>query len=329
MRVIYQLTTLGLLLVIVVGAYTRIKDAGLGCPDWPGCYGFVIPPLEQQVDGIKFDTTDFDSAKAWIEMWHRYIAAILGLVVIVLASMEIIKKRNIKLSLSLIAVVLMQANLGRLTVTMKLQPIIVSSHLLGGLSLLFLLQVLKNRVCEKYHKHYPPKFFHLVTASYFLQVILGAWVSTNYAGLACFDFPYCSAERLFPSALTTNTFNFTGLWLSLEPLSFFSNSDKQFIHMIHRLNALVLGASILMMGYKSWFSLTNRQKVSFIHLTGIYTFQLAVGILLIYLRLPVYLATAHNFLAAIMGLVLIRLYYISPSSVLSLHKNRSQRVKSY
>ena len=103
MRIIYNLTTIGLLLVIVVGAYTRIKDAGLGCPDWPGCYGFVIPPYEQQVDTFKYDTAGFDVSKAWIEMWHRYIAASLGVVVISLACYEIYRKRHIKISLILIS----------------------------------------------------------------------------------------------------------------------------------------------------------------------------------------------------------------------------------
>lgn len=329
MRTIYQLTTLGLLLVIVVGAYTRIKDAGLGCPDWPGCYGFVAPPLEQQVDLFRFDTKDFDSSKAWIEMWHRYIAATLGLVVISLASFEIYKKRNFHLSLSLIALVLMQANLGRLTVTMKLQPIIVSLHLLGGLSLVFLLQVLKNRVCDTNRLHSVPKCFHLVTGCYLLQILLGAWVSTNYAGLACLDFPYCSTQQFFPRALTSNFLNLMGLWSSAEPLSFFSNSDKQLIHMVHRLNAFILGGVIFLMGYKSWAVLTLRQKSTFVHLTGVYIFQLTIGILLIYLRLPVYLATAHNFLAALMGLTLIRLYYLSPRTALNMPHSIMQPRKSY
>lgn len=313
MRLIYSVTMMGLLVVIVVGAYTRIKDAGLGCPDWPGCYGYVIPPEQSQVNTHQFDTRSFDQGKAWIEMWHRYIAGTLGLVVIGLAFNQIIRKKNLLISGSLIALVLMQANLGRLTVTMKLQPIIVSLHLIGGLSLLFLTQLLSNRQESVKGPYSISKIwiFKVIVATYLVQILLGAWVSTNYAGLVCQGFPGCHSQSFLPKTVSLQVFNFTDLWASSQPLSFFTAGEKEFIHMLHRLNALFLGVSIGFLGFYHWSGFTVRQRVSYLSLLFVYSLQLFVGIALVYLRLPVSLATAHNLLAALMGTVLISFYFCS------------------
>ena len=316
---IYILTALGLFVVIVVGAYTRIKDAGLGCPDWPGCYGYVLPPEQAQVSPELFSLTGFDRQKAWIEMWHRYIAGFMGFVVISLAFVHLSARKNIGLSIALILCVFMQANLGRLTVTMKLQPLIVSLHLLGGLSLLFLTLILGYRSCftlksQKLEKTKSrsfawKKWFILLMIFYAIQVVLGAWVSTNYAGLACQHFPGCHQDHFFPWQISERFFQLSSLYYSDQPLSFFSWSDKMSIHMIHRLNALLLGVSWLISLYFSWSDLSLRAKNSGITLGVLYFLQVFLALWLVKLRLPVYLATMHNALAALMGISLIDYYY--------------------
>lgn len=316
---IYSLAVLAVLFVIGVGAYTRIADAGLGCPDWPGCYGSFIPPEKAQAAARSYSIQSFDKAKAWIEMFHRYLAGGLGLVLIGLSYQQIHKRQNQFLAGTIIAFVLIQANLGRLTVTMKLQPWIVTFHLLGGFLLLFLTMTLSCRqsYALKLRLTSPPVFripLFILTLLYLIQVFLGAWVSSNYAGLACQHFPGCSTEGFLTLNLSPSFYNAFSLWSVAEPLSYYSWSDKQMIHMIHRLNGLIFGTYLFYFGRRTWSHSNRRIRLSYCFLVFLFLAQISIAIALVVLRLPVALATLHNLIAALMGMAIIDLFFATRQS---------------
>jgi len=194
-------------MVIVLGAYVRLSDAGLGCPDWPGCYGKLIVPegSSSQIEEINlvYPERPFEKDKAWKEMLHRYLASILGFLILILTFLSWSKKQfsNIRLfSGILLALVIFQGILGMLTVTLLLKPIIVMLHLLGGLTILslFYWKLLREQsmhgvfVSEGNKKLRALVVMALVVL--FCQISLGGWTSSNYAALACPDFPTCQGK---------------------------------------------------------------------------------------------------------------------------------------
>ena len=221
---ILRLGCLLTLMVIVLGAYVRLSDAGLGCPDWPGCYGKLIVPegSSSQIEAINlvYPERPFEKDKAWKEMLHRYLASILGFLILILTFLSWSKKQfsNIRLfSGILLALVIFQGILGMLTVTLLLKPIIVMLHLLGGLTILSLLywQLLREQsmkgvfVSEGNKKLRALVVIALVVL--FCQISLGGWTSSNYAALACPDFPTCQG-KWWP---TMNFFEGFILWREL------------------------------------------------------------------------------------------------------------------
>jgi cytochrome c oxidase assembly protein subunit 15 len=195
--------TLLALCVVSLGAYVRLTDAGLGCPDWPGCYGtLTVPQSEAAI--LQAQTTYPDSAvevgKAWREMAHRYLAGTLGLLVLAIFVLGWKARKEIKsspyTSSFLLLLIGFQAMLGMWTVTMLLKPAIVSGHLLGGMSTLAVLTWLAHRhwgyysdgivTCQRLRLA-----IRLALVLLFMQIFLGGWTSTNYAALACTDFPTC------------------------------------------------------------------------------------------------------------------------------------------
>ena len=196
--------------VILLGAYTRLTNAGLSCPDWPHCYGFITAPhtaQQLQTAAKNFPAASINIKKAWTEMTHRYAAGIEGIFILCLAFSILFAQKtkdfkSICMSLLLIALLSAQVMLGMLTVTEQLKPIIVLAHLLTGLSILSVLWWI-------YLDVYLSPQASLITANNRLtpwlalgfiliafQITLGGWVSTHYAGLACIDFPYCNGEIL-------------------------------------------------------------------------------------------------------------------------------------
>ena len=189
------------LLVVSVGAYTRLADAGLGCPDWPGCYGFLTVP--EDVAAISTAETRFPDApveieKAWWEMGHRYIA---GLLLLIVFTMLVMTWRNAKertpttMVSALMVLILCQAAFGAWTVTLKLWPQVVTAHLLGGfatLSLIWLIY-LRQGGMSRLVSNLPAPNLHtnIAFVAVVIQIMLGGWVSSNYAALACYDFPSC------------------------------------------------------------------------------------------------------------------------------------------
>jgi len=301
--------------VVVLGAYVRLSDAGLGCPDWPGCYGHVTPAhaaeniaaaeAAQPQGPVSF-------LKAWKEMVHRYFASTLGLLIITIAAIGWAKRKVLRqspvLPLALIAVVVFQGLLGKWTVTLLLKPVIVTSHLLGGLTVLSLLTWLALR-------QFGPKVVNnmIVSATtrrlarmglvvLVMQVILGGWVSTNYAGLACSDLPLCQGHWVPPMDFS-NAFHLIrelGMTADGDLLSF---SALTAIHWMHRLGALL---TTLVLGILV-FRLLHQQRTRHLGLAllGALTLQIAIGIANVYLSLPLWLAVAHNAGAAILIVTMI------------------------
>ncbi|NND65000.1 MAG: COX15/CtaA family protein [Gammaproteobacteria bacterium] len=206
--------------VVVLGAYVRLTDAGLGCPDWPVCFGELFAPLtdaEQQAASKAFPGVEVDATKAWREMVHRYAAAILGILILILALLSFFQGARtvgaVITSWLLVAAVIFQAWLGKLTVDYLLQPQIVVGHLMGGLMILALLRWLTLQVNPDVAQpsgliggwRWLATIGVLVLAG---QLFLGGWTSANYAAYGCPDFPLCQGE-LIPKADFKTAFDFS------------------------------------------------------------------------------------------------------------------------
>jgi heme a synthase len=192
--------------LIMFGAFVRISDAGLGCPDWPGCYGKITPfgaMHHIEAEALARPHGPVTAFKAWIEMLHRYVASALGLLIIWLAWLAWRHRSgpgapSFPLALFTLAWVILQGMFGMWTVTLRLQPAVVTAHLLGGMILFALLLMQQNRIAR--HPPVTPEAVRLrpyaiaALALIFLQIALGGWVSSNYATLACRDFPTCQGS---------------------------------------------------------------------------------------------------------------------------------------
>jgi cytochrome c oxidase assembly protein subunit 15 len=282
-------------IVILLGAYTRLTDAGLSCPDWPHCYGYLTAPhttAQIQQATQNYPATPVNVKKAWTEMTHRYFAGAEGMLILLLSGI-ILFARNIKnrqstfIAITLIGLLGVQVLLGMLTVTEKLKPVIVLAHLVTGLSILGMLWwAYLNLRTSAMNTHAAARIwlwlgFLIVCA----QITLGGWVSTHYAGLACIDFPYCNGQ-LLPAMQ----------WQQL-------NSDLITIHMLHRIGAMI---TALYLGLLSLYLLTkpSLRPIALLILILI-TLQITLGILnVIWLR-PVWIAIIHHGVAILLLLTMI------------------------
>ncbi|MCB1917586.1 MAG: COX15/CtaA family protein [Rhodocyclaceae bacterium] len=307
------LGALGLtLLVVVFGAYVRLSDAGLGCPDWPGCYGHATPahaaPQIQQAESLQ-PGGPVSLPKAWKEMIHRYLAASLGLLIIAIAIQSWRKRREPGsaplVATALVGVVVFQGLLGKWTVTLLLKPAIVSGHLLGGLTTLALLAWLGLRASSSGRHRVPAGLLGAARLGLVLlaaQIALGGWTSTNYAALACQDFPRCHGEWL-PDTDFANAFHVVrelGMDADGELLS---QQALTAIHWTHRVGALVAGSYLLLLA----LLLARRRPLRrhAVALTAALVAQLGLGVANVLMSLPLPLAVAHNAGAALLLLVLV------------------------
>jgi len=303
------------LCVVVFGAYVRLTDAGLGCPDWPGCYGTLTVP--ESVAAIEeaqanYPNSTIDKGKAWIEMIHRYIAAILGLMILSLAFLAYKNKNDINVRPSLVygllGLVIAQGMLGMWTVTELLMPIIVSLHLLGGMTTLGLLTYITHRHWGSVSdtlitlKPISQKLIRFSLVILFIQIFLGGWTSTNYAALACTDFPTCHGE-LIPPMDFSNGFT---LW---RELGMTAQGDAltlqalQAIQWIHRIGAFIFVSYFLYIIYlMSKFKSCNLYRNL---LVIVISFQFIIGVLNLLLHLPLALATMHNLGAALLVIITV------------------------
>jgi len=306
-----RLTFIALMMAFVVvtlGALTRLLDAGLGCPDWPGCYGQMIPPqLHPET------TTAIDSHKAWMEMTHRYIAGLLGLLILVL-TFCVEKSNSVAthtrwLCRGVLMLVIAQALFGMWTVTMQLLPQIVTLHLLGGMALLSLLLLLFLQLSKTTPVTVAPqgrKLSIIVLLFLITQITLGGWTSSHYAGLACPDFPTCHGKWL-PALDLQQAFNLSDIQTTNYEGGILSSDARVTIHVVHRLFALLVVFSIMLLAVRLWgYTLLRKQLLVILSLTLI---QVSLGISNVLLLLPLSLALLHNTGAALLLLSLIHLIF--------------------
>ncbi|MGM0785794.1 MAG: COX15/CtaA family protein [Pseudomonadota bacterium] len=288
-------------LVVLVGAWTRLVDAGLGCPDWPGCYGeLVVPDAERAL--LHSPHAPLESFKAWVEMVHRYIASLLGLLVIALLVLGIGLRRRPgypwRVNLALLVAILVQGAFGAFTVTLQLWPQVVTLHLLGGLMVLtlFLWLHLRLRRFERHPDvvHVPRRLTPLWTAAIallVLQLALGGWVSSNYAGIACQGFPTCNGQW-WPSMDWSEGFHLSQT-VGPNYLHGQLHADARVaIHHGHRLGALLLGGVIVLLAARYWRIAALRPWLGGVLVA--YGVQLGLGVANVLLWLPLWLALLHT-----------------------------------
>lgn len=303
------------LLVVTLGALTRLLDAGLGCPDWPGCYGQLMPPNNEHYAGGDV----VDKGKAWMEMVHRYLAASLGLIILILAvKIETDKGLTAKvkwLSRSALLLVIAQGLLGMLTVTMQLLPQVVTLHLLGGmglLALLFLL-ILKFQSLSSVPTATGLKPLALtVFVLLFCQITLGGWTSSNYAGMACPDFPKCQ-NQWWPDMALGEAFNIAEVSELNYEGGVLTSQARITIQHVHRVFALLLLLSIIVLFIRLW-SLPHL-RLPALFMLGITVLQISLGIANVLWFLPLPLALAHNTGAALLLLSVVYINYVSFAKV--------------
>ena len=301
------LTTITAFCLVVLGAYVRLSDAGLGCPDWPGCFGTLsVPESQTAIENaeLNFPSQHIETAKAWKEMIHRYVAGFLGLMILLIGIISYKNKKILRVNpivpYAIVLLVILQALLGMWTVTLLLKPIVVSAHLIGGMTTLGLLTFVTHRYCGKIQTNilkYKHEIF-LVRFSLFvlfIQIFLGGWTSTNYAGLACTDFPTCHGN-LIPNLNFNDAFD---LFRDLGKLSDGSPLPLavfETIQWIHRLGALI---TWLFFGYLASVILKYKTMRSLGYiLLFVITAQFIVGVANLLLHLPTILAVMHTFGAA-------------------------------
>lgn len=300
-----------------MGAYVRLSDAGLGCPDWPGCYGQAVVSDSAQFKAdaeSAFPNNPLDTAKAWKEMTHRYLAGALGVVVLVLFAMawrlKVQRAAAIGWGTVLLVLVGFQAALGMWTVSLKVMPIVVLSHLLMGFITFWGISWTYLRVhpdlsvrTVKSGARFFALFAMLVLM---LQIALGGWVSSNYAALACTDFPRCQGQFL-PDTGYADAFNF-----AVKDGTSLSAAAKVAIHALHRVGALVTFIVLsLMMLIATSEKNPEGVRRSGVVLSGLLLVQIALGVFSVKHGVPLFLAVAHNAFAAVLMLPLLGVYFFS------------------
>lgn len=337
MQKLLNLTIVLAFIVIILGAYTRLTDAGLGCPDWPGCYGFnAVPANAQDIASAQLAYPDkpLHAEKAWNEMIHRYIAGLLGIFILIIFIVSGKQKQQLRLATTLILLVLFQAALGMWTVTMNLQPIIVMGHLLGGFSILSLLILFRLRLSQ------PPMTPNLLTQPLgehqqglilplhrqrlarvqlycaialpivIIQIALGGWTSSNYAAIVCTELPICNGDWL-------SRFDLNDVF-SLSPVAdtyqygVRDTIARMNIHITHRIWAGVTIIYLLLTTYQLLKHQTERKiRVMAIALLVVLCLQVSLGIANVLFQLPLGIAVAHNLVAAILLITLITLLWLN------------------
>ena len=324
------------LAVITLGALTRLLDAGLGCPDWPGCYGQWMPPSDpelQQQANLAYPLFPLESIKAWAEMIHRYAASALGLSLLIMAVVCWRKPSlNVHQSLALICLgwVCLQGLFGMLTVTLRIWPPVVTLHLLAGMIMLALCyrQLLNYQASVKATRtpsiraafsqpqslpkslsNSLPKSLRmpmiLLCLLVFVQMMLGAWTSAQYAGLACPDLPLCQGQWWpetvhgpFHAPMVEGQQYLGGL---------LAMTDRMSIQILHRMGALCVLICALLVCIRLWKQADKRYLIGWLMLPLM--LQLGIGIANIYWLLPLPLALLHNTGAALLWLALWHVYF--------------------
>lgn len=309
------------LLVVSLGAFTRLTHAGLGCPDWPGCYGLIdVPQTSQEIAKAEqaFPERPVEQQKAWNEMIHRYFAGSLGLLILAIAIIAIKNRRQgtpVMLPMALLALVTFQAALGMWTVTMKLMPVVVMGHLLGGFTTLCLLHLLYLRLKpyrvpggDTHIKRYA-KFGVIGIVILTAQIALGGWTSSNYAALTCTELPICQSGWL--EQLTfTDSFDLIPPERESYEFGHLDHASRVTIHVMHRIGAIV---TALYLGWLAFVLFSRAQSQFFknaaLGLAIILLVQVSLGVSNVWFSLPLSVAVSHNVVAACLMMILITLTY--------------------
>ncbi|AAV81097.1 MULTISPECIES: COX15/CtaA family protein [Idiomarina] len=323
MRLLVKISVFFAFIVIVLGAFTRLTEAGLGCPDWPGCYGFLkVPSQEEHIQQaeLRFPDAPVEHAKAWNEMVHRYFAGTLGLLILTIAIISWVKSRRyshyptpVKLPTLLLGLVIFQAALGMWTVTMNLQPLIVMGHLLGGFSVISLLYLLSLRLSSfrlaggdpELRRYRGLAFFTLLVV--IGQIALGGWVAANYAAVACTELPFCEGNW-------TAQLDFAGAFSIPEADTYqygaHDYNDRMTMHVMHRVGAIITFLVICTLLFKCWRKAKSHFfRRSLIVIGLLLSLQILLGISNVVFQLPLWNAVAHNAVGALFLLSLVALNY--------------------
>ncbi|GHC27316.1 cytochrome c oxidase assembly protein subunit 15 [Aidingimonas halophila] len=304
-------------IVVLVGAWTRLTDAGLGCPDWPGCYGRLVVP-DAGVAQAHTPDSPLEPFKAWVEMFHRYIASLLGVIVLALVMLGRSRRNDAGypwgVSLALLMAIVVQGAFGAFTVTLKLWPQVVTLHLLGGLAVMGLFLWLHLRL-RRYARSISKEGEGIVSAPRRLsrwwavaiallvaQLALGGWTSSNYAGMACQGFPTCNGEW-WPSMDWSEGFHLTQ---TVGPNYLYGQlhaDARSAIHMGHRLGALALGITLLMLIWRHWG--VRQLRPILLLLFAVYGGQVLIGALNVIWWLPLSLALVHTAGALLMVAMMV------------------------
>ena len=302
------------LCVVVLGAYVRLSDAGLGCPDWPGCYGTLTVPESQSAIAsaqVAYPDKPIETHKAWKEMAHRYVAGTLGLLVLALFVLGWRAKERINVSpllpTALLFIIGFQAMLGMWTVTLLLKPVIVSSHLMGGMTTLAILTWISHRHFGSFSKRMVESSierFWVRGALFviFAQIFLGGWTSSNYAALACTDFPTCHGEWM-PDMDFASAFHWVrelGQNAAGKPLELSAFTAIQWTHRLGALITFIYLSTLGVMLIKN-----SRLKAFGVLLFALLLMQISLGIANLVLHLPLALAVGHNMGAALLLMTIV------------------------
>ncbi len=305
-----RIATLLTVIVVVAGAWVRLTDAGLGCPDWPGCYGRLVP-TETRIseDVAEAFGRELDVGAAWREMIHRYLASTLGLIII---AMAVIGWRNrhdpeqpVILPFVLLGVVIFQGLLGMWTVTLLLKPLVVVAHLFGGFTTLAMLFWLSHwRVGPLIAAPRQLRTLGLAAAATLIvQIGLGGWTSANYAALACPDFPTCQTQWWPEIADYAEGFVlWRGLGVDYE-FGVLDHPARVAIHFTHRLGAIV--ATLMLIAFALALLRTRGLGANGVAILAVLSAQLALGVSIILFGVPLAVAVAHNGFAALLLLTVV------------------------
>ncbi|HWH48954.1 MAG TPA: COX15/CtaA family protein [Burkholderiales bacterium] len=332
LRTLVVATTIVTLGLLMLGAYVRLTDAGLGCPDWPGCYGKLSPThaaAEIRAAESVAPTGPVSLPKAWNEMLHRYVASFVGVMIVAIAWQTVTLRRRgnhgadypparLGLPLAMVGLVIAQGLFGKWTVTLLLKPAIVTLHLLGGMALIALLTWLTARHLgvsggqpSTLRAIRPWAVLGLVVLA--AQIALGGWVSTNYAALACVDFPTCHGAWTPTMDFSHGFHIFRELGMTADGDAL-SNQALNAIQWTHRVGALATFGVLAILA-RSVMRLRDLRRFG-IAVMALLLIQIMLGITNVLGGLPLFVAVAHNGTAALLLAALVMLNFAahSPSS---------------
>jgi cytochrome c oxidase assembly protein subunit 15 len=299
------------LAVVMLGAWVRLTDAGLGCPDWPGCYGRLVvphPATTAEELGSEY-TRPLEAGKAWREMIHRYLASTLGLICVALAAIAWRNRRDPnqpwRAPLALVALVVFQGLLGMWTVTLLLKPVVVVGHLLGGFATLALLASLGRWRTARFPQ--PTSALRVLgvaaASALVLQISLGGWTSANYAALACPDFPTCQTQWWPAIADFEEGFVlWRGLGVDYEG-GVLDHPARVAVHFTHRLGAVLAAVLIALLGWRTFREAATRADGAAV--LALLLLQLSLGVSIVWFGVPLAVAVLHNGVAALLLLAVI------------------------